>query len=114
MLIQIFLAIFIAFAVLRAAYKFKSGTLGAKEFLFWLFFWLAAGTVILWPETTSFFARKLGIGRGVDAVIYASIAAIFYVIFRLFVRLGKIEHDITKIVRAIALREQDKDEKNQG
>jgi hypothetical protein len=48
------------------------------------------------------------VGRGVDLVIYISVLILFYLIFRTLVRLDKIEKDITKIVREVALKDQDK------
>ena len=39
------------------------------------------------------------------------IIAIFYIIFRIFVRLERIEQNITKIIRKIAIGEKEKEDK---
>ena len=73
-----------------------------RELLFWMIFWVVVGTAVLLPQVTVFLANYLGVGRGSDLVIYASLIFIFYMIFRLFVRQQKIEKNISKIVEEIA------------
>ncbi|MBU1180399.1 DUF2304 domain-containing protein [Patescibacteria group bacterium] len=104
MLIQYILLIIIVFILAQVARKFKARKISLREFLFWLIFWLAVGAVILLPQITSFLAEKLGVGRGADLVVYASLIFVFYMLFRLFVRQEKVERDISKIVEEIAKR----------
>jgi hypothetical protein len=106
--IQIVLGIFLIFAVTRVFLRLKDGTLTLNGFLFWLSVFILAIVGVLKPELTTIVARKLGIGRGTDAVIYASILLVFYLIFRTNVLLENLRHDLTKLVRDLAL----KDEKN--
>jgi hypothetical protein len=79
-----------------------------REFLFWIIFWLAVGTAVLLPQVTIFLANYLGVGRGADLVVYASLIFVFYMIFCLFVRQQKTEKDISKIVEHLAMRDKDK------
>ena len=65
---------------------------------------------VIKPELTTLMAKKLGIGRGTDAVIYASILLIFYLIFRTNVMLENLRHDLTKLVRDLAIKD-DKESK---
>jgi len=106
MLIQIFIIIFVLFALSRALLRFKKNEIAIKEFLFWLVFWVAVSVAVLLPQTTTLLANLVGVGRGADLVIYISIVAVFYIIFRIFVKIEKIEQDITKIVREIGLKEE--------
>jgi len=99
LLVQIFIAAFAVFAISRTFVRFREGAIGRGWLVFWVLFWLAAGAAALLPKSTEWFARLLGVGRGVDAVIYVSIICLFYIVFRIFVRLEKIEHDITLLVR---------------
>lgn len=108
MLIQIFIILFVIFALSRVLLRFKKNEITVKELLFWLIFWIAAAVAVLLPQTTSLLASWVGVGRGVDLVIYISIVVIFYIIFRIFVRLERIERDITKIVREVGLKEEKK------
>jgi hypothetical protein len=106
MLIQIFLILFILFAISRVGLRYKDKIISLQEFILWLIFWLMVGFVVIFPESTALVANWVGVGRGVDLVIYISILILFYLVFRILVRLDKIEKDITQIVREIALTEK--------
>ncbi|HDQ22484.1 MAG TPA: DUF2304 domain-containing protein [Candidatus Uhrbacteria bacterium] len=107
MLIQVILLIFIIYAVLKVALRYKDKVISLQEFLVWTLFWFMVAFVVILPETTSWFANFVGVGRGVDLVIYISILILFYLAFRILVRLDKIEKDVTKIVREIALDKEE-------
>lgn len=110
--IQIILSLFLVFAVSRVILRLKDGSLTLKNFLFWLMVFIFALIGVLKPEITSFLANKLGIGRGTDAVIYASILLLFYLIFRTNILLENLRHDLTKLVRHLALKDEQKPKKN--
>ncbi len=110
MIIQFLLLIFIIYAVIKVALRYKDKVISLQEFIIWTIFWLMVGFVVILPETTSFVANFVGVGRGVDLVIYISILILFYLLFRILVRLDKVEKDITKIVRNIALKKNENDE----
>jgi len=61
----------------------------------------------LFPDSTTLFANRLGIGRGSDLITYVSLAIVFFVLFRLHVKLHEIERDITSVVRKDALKDVD-------
>ena len=52
------------------------------------------------------FANILGVGRGVDAVIYLALILLFYMQFKNYVKMEKIEQDVSKVVKEIALRKK--------
>jgi hypothetical protein len=106
MLVQIVITLIILFIISRLVIKFRARVIPGAETILWLIFWVAAAVVVLLPETTSFVARRLGVGRGVDLAIYLAIIIIFYIIFHLSVRLRKIEGNITKIVRHLAVEDK--------
>ncbi len=103
-LTQIFLSIFLLFALSRVYLRFRGGALSVISFLFWSGIFTLAVVIILIPDLTSKIAEIVGIKRGADAVIYASIALLFYLVFRIHVFLEDIKHDITTIVREIAFK----------
>ncbi len=103
--IQILILLFILFAFSRVIVRYKESSITRKEFFFWILFWLAAGTAVLLPQTTSFVANIVGIGRGVDLAIYVALILLFYVVFRIFVRLEQMERNITKLVRMMGIEE---------
>jgi small membrane protein len=105
LLIQIILIAFAVLAFLRAFFQFRKGNLNLAWLLFWLLFWVAVGFAVLLPQTTDMLAHFVGVGRGVDVVMYLSLIALFYLVFRLFIKIEGLERDITKLVRSIALKE---------
>lgn len=110
-LIQIVIIIFALFALSRAFLRFKDNKLTQNEFLFWVFLWVVVIIVSIIPGITSILSRQFGIGRGIDLVLYVSIIAIFYLIFRLYVKLESVEKEITRVVRKIALDSKPKSKK---
>jgi len=104
-LIQILVILFCLFAIVRVINKFKRRELKNLEFLMWLIFWIAVGVAFALPDALTYVANILGIGRGADLVLYVMVVVVFYLMFRIFVRLEKLEKDITKIVRKEAIEE---------
>ena len=110
-LTQIFLAFFLLFALSRVFLRLRSSELSIIGFIFWSGIFGLAAIVVLFPGLTSGLARALGIGRGSDVVLYISIILLFYLVFRLYIYIEDLRHDITKIVKKIALKENDKNDK---
>jgi len=96
---QILLVLFALFAIINVVRKYKEGLLGPKGALFWVLFWISVGVVVVWPNNAQKIADHIGIGRGADLVIYVSVAVIFYLLFRLNVKLEGLKRDLTKVVR---------------
>ena len=103
--IQILLLVFLLFAFSRVFLRYREGSIALGMFIFWVGIWILATISIISPEFTTFLARKAGIGRGADAVIYAALIVAFYLIFRLTVAIENLRHEITKVIRELALRE---------
>lgn len=110
MLIQIFISLFCLFAFIKTIGKFKRQNLPKTDLFLWLFLWLAAGITVWLPGDLTKFANFLGIGRGADLILYISILLVFYLFFRLYIRLEKIEKNITKIVQKNALENHNNEE----
>lgn len=110
-LTQIILIAFLLFALSRVVLRFQGGSLSKIGFFFWSgIFSFAIITVIL-PDLSSRFANLLGIGRGVDAIVYTSIALLFYLVFRLHIFIEDLKHQLTTLIKKLALKEF---EKNNG
>ena len=93
-------------AIVSVIRKKKEGRFGVKGMIFWVLFWLSAIVAILWPDSTTILANRFGIGRGTDFILYVSVAVIFYLIFKLHIKIEAISRDITKIVRKDSLDEK--------
>lgn len=102
-LIQAILLSLIAIIVLHIAARWRRGELPTLQFLAWLAFWLTGAVAVLFPDSATDVARRLGVGRGVDLIIYFSLVALFYAIFRIFVRIERVGRDITTLTRLLAI-----------
>ena len=106
--IQFALLTFIIFAASRAVLQFRGGMIRFGALLFWLGIWGVATFAIFYPETTTNFAKLMGIGRGVDVILYVSIAILFYLVFRLHVYLEDLRTEISRLIREVAIKEAKK------
>ena len=106
--IQVLLTVFLLFALSRVFLRFREGKIGLGQFLFWGDLWFLAIFTIFNPGATHYWAQLLGIGRGADVVLYASVIALFYLVFRLHVFIEDIHHDISRLVREMALFQEEK------
>ena len=71
----------------------------------WATIWLVAAGAIIWPDSTSVFARVLGIGRGADLVLYCFVLIVLIGFYMTYVRLRRIDSSLTRLVRHLAIEE---------
>jgi hypothetical protein len=93
---------FALFAYSRVILRMKSGDITNAEFAFWSVLWIAVIVIALIPSFATKIADLFGIGRGVDVMVYISILLLFYLVFRVYVKLEHIEHEITLLTRRTA------------
>jgi small membrane protein len=105
--IQILIIAFALWAITKTIMQFKKGALTIAWLFFWFFFWGVAGVVAALPQTTDVIANLVGVGRGADLVIYISLVALFYLVFRVYVKIEKTEREITRLVRKLAIDDLD-------
>ncbi len=101
-----FLSLLGIFVILQKKRKEK---LGVKGTLFWLLILILADVVVIKPELTTNVANRFGIGRGVDFVLYLSLIVIFFLLFKLHLKLESLNRDVTEIVRQRALEDIDEE-----
>lgn len=101
-----FLSLLGIFVILQKKRKEK---LGVKGTLFWLLILILADVVVIKPELTTNVANRFGIGRGVDFVLYLALIVIFFLLFKLHLKLESLNRDVTEIVRQRALEDIDEE-----
>ena len=106
--IQIVLVAFAVFAFSRVVIGLRRNTLGISAFVLWTMFWATVVVVALRPETTAAVAHVFGVGRGADLAIYLALVLVFFLLFRLFAKIEDLERQLTRFVRAQALKDLDK------
>lgn len=101
--IQILIVMIAIAAVVKAWRAYAGGQMDKRKVIGWTILWLVGVTIILLPDTTSWFAERVGVGRGVDAVVYVSVVVLFFTLFQTSRKVDKLERQLTKLVRAIAI-----------
>ncbi|MCX6710096.1 MAG: DUF2304 family protein [Candidatus Woesearchaeota archaeon] len=99
--------VFILFAWTRALLRFREKKINVKQLLLWTLIWAGIGIAVFFQKLTFMASEFLGISRGSDLVVYVSVVLLLYMVFRIYVKMEKIEQDITRIIRKLALEKID-------
>jgi len=102
-LIQIFVLVLGLFAFSRAVLRFKGGSIKLGELLFWAGIWILGILFAVFPGILNWLSSVGGFNRGMDFAIASSIIVLFYLMFRLYVKLDELDQTITKMVREMAI-----------
>jgi hypothetical protein len=100
--IAVIVAALVLVATLAAA---AAHSVDRRTAFVWSALWIAAAIAILKPSITVAIAHVLGIGRGADLVFYCGILGMLVGFFVIYVRIKRLESQITELVRAIAIRD---------
>lgn len=103
---QTILILIFIFLFFKTIFKLKHKELLLSEAVGWMTLWFFGLVLSFKPDNASYFAKILGIGRGVDLVIYIALIILFYLQFRLMIRMEKNNRDITKVTREKTLEDK--------
>ncbi|GEM_PF-1197169 len=108
-LIYILFVLVIEYVIYIEYTKKKSST---SAMLFWVTFWALSALVILIPKAIDSLASLVGLQsqKGIDLLLDVAVVAIFYLIWKLFTRLERMERSITSLTRTIAYVQRDKED----
>ncbi len=102
---QIIALILIIFFVWRLFIQRNKKQISYNEFSLWLVFWLLGASAIVFIRQIDIFVEKLGFsGAGINYLVYLAIIVLFYLIFKLRLKIAKLEKQLTEIVRKISLK----------
>ncbi len=111
-IIQIAGIIFALFALSRVFLRYKDKSIRAFELLFWSIVWVGVVVIASFPAFFTQLSKFFGIGRGVDIVLYVGMIILFYLLFRLYVKIDAQQKEMTKIVREMAIQNAQKKKQN--
>ena len=101
---QIIALIIILYFIFRLIIQKKKNHISRNEFVFWLIFWLLSATAIVGLKWIDALVAQIGFsGSGIEVLFYLAVIIIFYLIFRIRLKIEKIESNITKIIRNQAI-----------
>ncbi len=105
--IQIVATLISLFVLARAFQKFRTKAIKLPIFCMWSLFWVVVIALVWQPSLTDRIAGLLRVGRGADVISYLSLILIFYLIFKIFIKLERIDQDVTSLVRSMAIIEKE-------
>lgn len=106
-IMQIVLSVVAVLIAHRVVTRVRARAIGRVFAALWLA-GVALFCLFVWkPELATRVSHALGIGRGVDALLYVGVALLFYLNLRLLLRLEQQDHTITKLVSELALLRHD-------
>ena len=105
MLFQIVLSVAFLASLYLVWRRRRQGAVSGAVALLWTV-GVIGGFVVTWyPDTASFIANIVGIGRGADLVVYLAMLLLFVLVFQLHVAHVRLERQLTKLVREEALKD---------
>ena len=102
---QVFLILIICAILARLVLRLRGGRISRGQFAVWFALWAGSLVLTVFQDYTGPLAHAMGIGRGVDFVMYLSFVLVFYFLLRISLALERLNRDITRLVRAQALEE---------
>lgn len=107
MLQTIMAAVIILFFLSRLIWQRKKQSITKNEFIFWLVFWLFALLTVLLLKQLDAVVADLGFSAsGIQVLLYLTVAALIYFIFRIRLRLVKMDREISKIAEELAINKR--------
>lgn len=104
---QIIALLIIFFFISRLIGQKKKQAVSGNEFALWLFFWIFSALAILFLKDLDRLTAGLGFSAsGINLLFYAAILILFYLIFKMRLRLAKMDQDITDLTRTITLQRE--------
>lgn len=105
-MIQQLLAIFIIiYFISRLTWQYRQQALARSEYRFWMFFWLVALVLVVSLKQIDRLVLSLGFSApGIAVLTDFAIIILLYFIFRLRLRVAKLERDLTKVVEHLAIK----------
>ncbi len=101
---QVIALILIFFFVWRLFIQKNKKQINQNEFILWLIFWLFGAIAIIFIKEIDKLVEQLGFsGTGINFLLYIAIIILFYLIFKLRLKIAKLDKQLTEIVRKITL-----------
>lgn len=109
-------SVLLALIVISKSYvELRSRSESLQIFLFWLVTWTAIVIVALFPSILDVLIELFGGGRtGLGTFFGMGLVFLFFLVYRIYVKLARIEQKLIQTVREIAMREDWKGKQTQN
>ncbi len=105
MIQQIIALLILLFFLIKLRRERKRKAINRNEFIFWLSFWLLGALTIVFIKPIDRLVLSLGFSSsGINLIFYLAVLFLFYLIFKMRLRMVKMEKDITELSRKFTLK----------
>ena len=107
---QIVVPLIALFFILGSVFRYRKSKITVYEMALGIAFWLAALLVALFPDFFSNgIAHIFGIKSNVNAIIFFYLGILFFIQFKMYFAIRKLEKNLTVLTRQLALRDHPED-----
>lgn len=103
MILKLIIILISVWVILRLFATYSKKKIDTNSFVIWVLIWGGIIFTVLHPVWSERLSKVLKIGRGTDIAFFLAIVLIFYLLFRLYVKINVVESEITEIIKHIAL-----------
>ena len=101
---RLFAVVLAGIAISKSYVDFRSGRESVQMFLLWTVTWLGIVVVALFPNIIDTVLAAGGGGAGVGTFLGIALVFLFFLVYRMYVRLESLEQKLTIVVQELALR----------
>lgn len=104
---QIFSVLLAAVSISKSYVDFKARAESLQMFLFWVFTWMLIVIVSLFPSIIDWMLSFGTGGRaGLGTFFGMALVFLFFVVYRIYVRLERIQQSLVQTIQELALRDE--------
>ena len=96
-----------AIAISKSYLDFRAKIESLQMFVFWIVTWTAIVVIALFPSIIDILILSFGGGRtGLGTFFGMGLVFLFFIVYRLYVKIERIQQTLTKTIQEFALRDQ--------
>ena len=104
---KIFSILFAAIVISKSYVDLRARAESLQMFIFWVFTWALIVLVALFPSIIDILIASTIYGRaGLGTVFGMGLVFLFFVVYRIYVKMERVEQMLTKTIQELALKEQ--------
>jgi hypothetical protein len=102
-IVQMLIIIFAVYAIVKVVLRLRDKSLSPVESFLWAILWVGVIFAAIFPNTLIELSNDLGLGKTLNMLVYLSILLLFYLVFRLYSALDKLDHRFNTLVKELSI-----------
>ena len=104
---KVFSIILAAIAISKSYVDLRARVESVQMFIFWVFTWTIIVLIALFPAIVDILIASSVYGRaGLGTVFGMGLVFLFFVVYRIYVKMERVEQKLTKTIQELALKDQ--------